>query len=568
MEFTFRRRSCHTAAMTVHPYQAETVFSRFSAMAKTRPSHVFLRILPEVARVYGCAAGDITYGDMARQVAARKAILAQRDLTGLRVGLFLFNTPDFFVNWLALNALGVSIVPINPDLKRREIEYILAHSEMAMMIAAPQAPQMLADTCQTLGLPMIGPHDRMDDMIGHMAVVADPADPAAGMDDAPASCREAALLYTSGTTGQPKGCQLDQVYFLAAGDWYADLSPPFDLRPGSEVMLTPLPMFHMNALAYSVMAMITTGGTLVPLDRFHPDGWTKAMTDSRATIVHYLGVMPSILMKRPADDGDRAHKVRFGFGAGVDRKLHADFEARFGFPLVEAWAMTETGAGVCIAATGTERHVGNNCFGTPTPDMQTRIVDDDGHDLPDGTAGELLVRRAGANPQFGFFRAYLKDPDATAAAWADGWFHTGDIVMRNGDGYFFFRDRKKNIIRRSGENIAALEVETVLMRHAGAAALAVGPVPDPLREQEVACLVVPAPGIRAEDLFDQLFALAEDDLAYFKAPGWFAVVDSLPLTGTQKLQRGALQTQLVQMLEGGQLHDFRHRKSRRNRAAG
>ena len=136
----------------------------------------------------------------------------------------------------------------------------------------------------------------------------------------------ALIIYTSGTTGQPKGCQLDQVYFLAAGDWYAGLSAPFDLRPGLEVMLTPLPMFHMTALAYSVMAMITTGGTLVPLDRFHPDGWTKAMRDSQATIVHYLGVMPSILMKRPADDGDRAHQVRFGFGAGVDRKLHADFE--------------------------------------------------------------------------------------------------------------------------------------------------------------------------------------------------------------------------------------------------
>jgi acyl-coenzyme A synthetase/AMP-(fatty) acid ligase len=200
--------------------------------------------------------------------------------------------------------------------------------------------------------------------------------------------------------------------------------------------------------------------------------------------------------------------------------------------------------------------------------MQARIVDDDGRDLPDGTPGELLVRRAGADPQFGFFRAYFKDPDATAAAWADGWFHTGDIVMRNHDGHFFFRDRKKNIIRRSGENIAALEVETVLMRHAGAAALAVGPVPDPLREQEVACLVVPAPGVRAEDLFDQLFALAQDELAYFKAPGWFAAVDSLPLTGTQKLQRGALQAQLVQMLESDQLQDFRHRKSRRNRAAG
>ena len=553
--------------MTSHPYQKETVFSRFSATAAARPSQVFLRILPEVAHVYGCAAGDIAYGDMAGQVATRQSDLAGRDMTGMRVGLFLFNTPDFFVNWLALNALGASIVPINPDLKRREIEYILTHSEMAFVIAAPQAPQLLTDACKALCLPMIGPHDKIE----HVKIVSDTAASAtddAPMDEEPASRREAALLYTSGTTGQPKGCQLDQVYFLAAGDWYAGLSAPFDLRPGLEVMLTPLPMFHMNALAYSVMAMITTGGTLVPLDRFHPDGWTKAMRDSQATIVHYLGVMPSILMKRPADDGDRAHQVRFGFGAGVDRKLHADFETRFGFPLVEAWAMTETGAGVCIAATGKERHVGSNCFGTPTADMQARIVDDDGRDLPDGTPGELLVRRAGADPQFGFFRAYLKDPDATAAAWADGWFHTGDIVMRNHDGHFFFRDRKKNIIRRSGENIAALEVETVLMRHAGAAALAVGPVPDPLREQEVACLVVPAPGVRAEDLFDQLFALAQDELAYFKAPGWFAAVDSLPLTGTQKLQRGALQAQLVQMLESDQLQDFRHRKSRRNRAAG
>ena len=527
-------------------------------MAEARPAQPFLRILPDVAAAYGCASGDISYRDMALQVAARRDVLAAAGLpVGARIGLYLFNTPDFFVNWLAANALGLSIVPINPDLKRREAEFIIAHSEMVLMIAAGQAPQMLQDICDESGLPLIGPAEAPP----QLQVTA------AGL-SAPHSRREAALLYTSGTTGQPKGCQLDQVYFLTAGDWYAALPAPYDLRPGKEVMLTPLPMFHMNALAYSVMAMITTGGTLVPLDRFHPDRWTDAVSDSDATILHYLGVMPSILMRRPEDDRDRQHQVRFGFGAGVDRKLHAAFEARFGFPLVEAWAMTETGAGVCIAATGSKRAVGQNCFGMAPSEMQTRIVDDAGQDVADGTPGELLVRRAGDDPRFGFFRAYLKDPDATDAAWDGGWFHTGDIVMRDSDGLFFFRDRKKNIIRRSGENIAALEVETVLMRHAGVAALAVGPVPDPLREQEVACLVVPAPGVDANALFAELFALAQEELAYFKAPGWFAAVESLPLTGTQKLQRGALQSLLHTLFEDGTLVDYRHGKSRRARAAG
>ena len=143
----------------------------------------------------------------------------------------------------------------------------------------------------------------------------------------------------------------------------------------------------------------------------------------------------------------------------------------------------------------------------------------------------------------------------------------GDIVIRDSDGLFFFRDRKKNIIRRSGENIAALEVETALMRHTGVIGLAVGPVPDPLREQEVACLVVPAPGVDAKSLYAELFALAQEELAYFKAPGWFAAVENLPLTGTQKLQRGALQSLLHTMYDTGALVDFRHQKSRSARAA-
>ena len=162
---------------------------------------------------------------------------------------------------------------------------------------------------------------------------------------APNRDSECALLYTSGTTGRPKGCVLPNEYFLYAGHWYATVGGLIALNHGSERMLTPLPVFHMNAMAYSAMAMVTTGGCLIVLDRFHPKSWWASVKDSRATIVHYLGVMPPMLMGAPESADDKRHGVRFGFGAGVDKALHDPFEVRFGFPLVEAWAMTETGAG-------------------------------------------------------------------------------------------------------------------------------------------------------------------------------------------------------------------------------
>ena len=155
--------------------------------------------------------------------------------------------------------------------------------------------------------------------------------------------------------------------------------------------------------------------------------------------------------------------MRFGFGAGVDRRHHAPFEQRFGFPLLEAWAMTETGAGAVVIANREPRHVGTELLRPRrSARVQWRLVDDDGDDVPTGEPGELLVRAAGADPRRGFFSGYLKDEAATAEAWADGWFHTGDMVRRDADGQLYFVDRRKNVIRRSGENISAVEVESVL----------------------------------------------------------------------------------------------------------
>ena len=192
------------------------------------------------------------------------------------------------------------------------------------------------------------------------------------------------------------------------------------------------------------------GGCVVPLDRFHPTSWWSSVKEAGATIGHYLGVMPAMLLNLDAEPGDRDHCVRFGFGAGVSAAHHAIFEERFGFPLVEAWAMTETGVAAAVIASEEPRKIGTACFGRPPAELDWRIVDEHGENVASGESGELLVRRAGPNPQFGFFAGYLKDPEATASAWDGGYFHTGDVVYCDSDGLMHFVDRKKNVIRRSG----------------------------------------------------------------------------------------------------------------------
>ena len=511
-----------------------TVSQALANAAATWPDNAFLAILPETAGIYGIPAGETSYAAADRAVSGLRAAYAAAGYgCGHRVGLLLENRPAFFLHWLALNGLGVSVVPINGDLRSAELEYLIGHSEIALSVALPERHADLLAAADKAGRPLRVMAD------GDTPPAA--AFPAPTPDAQPGELSECALLYTSGTTGRPKGCILPNRYFLHAGAWYARIGGLAELRPGRERMITPLPLVHMNAMAYSAMAMILTGGCLIPLDRFHPRSWWDNVRDAKATVVHYLGVMPAMLMKAAPSADDRKHGVRFGFGAGVDRSLHAACEERFGFPLLEAWAMTETGAGAVVIANHEPRHIGSSCFGREESDVEVRLVADDGKAAAIGENGELLVRHAGPDPRYGFFAGYLKDAAATNEAWADGWFHTGDIVRREADGCLRFVDRKKNVIRRSGENISAVEVESVLQGHPLVKAVAVAAVPDPVRGDEVMALVVaesrPADLVEAAQSITQ-WALGQ--LAYYKAPGYVAFVDALPLTTTNKIQRGEL----------------------------
>jgi acyl-CoA synthetase (AMP-forming)/AMP-acid ligase II len=321
----------------------------------------------------------------------------------------------------------------------------------------------------------------------------------------------------------------------------------------------------MNAMAYSTMVMLLTGGCVVPLDRFHPDTWWESVRESRATIVHYLGVMPAMLLGAPAEEGDRTHRVRFGFGAGVSPRLHAVFEQRFGFPLLEAWAMTETGAGAVMIANREPRKVGTACFGAAEARIDYRIVDETGRDVRAGEPGELWVRGARATSRFGFFREYLKEPEATAEAWAGGYFHTGDIVAVDADSDFHFIDRKKNVIRRSGENISAVEVESVLLQHPNIASVGITAVPDEVRGDEVMACVVPRLAVAAaerEKFALEILQFCLDQLAYFKAPGYVVFCEQLPLTPTAKIQRAQLKELGRQLLASSTCVDLRSLKKR------
>ncbi len=520
--------------------QGACVAEAFADTAARHAARPFLLVLPETAAAYGIASGTIPYAAAAAEIARLRAGYAAAGYgSGHRIGLMLENRPAFFLHWLALNGLGVSVVPLNPELRPAECDYIVRHSGIVLAVAA--APHLAALRAVAPELPVI------DDAAPPPAA----AGAASGMK--PARSAECGLLYTSGTTGRPKGCVLSNEYYLHTGDWYATAGGLCALRPDDR-LITPLPLTHINAMTYSTMAMIATGGCIVQLDRFHPRSWWDAVRDSRATIIHYLGVMPSMLLGAAPDPRDRDHAVRFAFGAGVDRHHHAAFEARFGFPLLEAWAMTETGAGAVVIANREPRHVGTACFGRPAAAVEVRIVPED---------GEFLVRAAGADPRAGFFTEYLKDPDATAAAWDGGWFHTGDIVRQDAEGYLYFVDRKKNIVRRSGENISAAEVESVLRRHPDIAEVAVAAAQDAVRGEEVlACIVPRAPIADAASLAADIVRAALQDLSYFKVPGWIGFVDALPLTASQKVARGALKAMAEEMLARGGCIDTRGLKRR------
>jgi acyl-CoA synthetase (AMP-forming)/AMP-acid ligase II len=516
--------------------QHTTLGQALHAAASTYASNLLLMAPANAQRAYAPEGEAYSFAETAARVRQLAGVYADAGYgSGHRVGLFLENRLDHVLHKLALNTLGACIVPINPDYRPRELAYLVDHAQLDLVVVLQRR---VDDLRAALREASWQPGYVTLEGFAHSL----PRAPRDASREAVHGNTPASILYTSGTTGKPKGCVLSHRYELASGHAYATRGGLAALGEGTERIYNPLPLFHVNASVVSFPGALLTGNCQVQTDRFQPSRWWTEAKGSGATVVHYLGVIAQMLWAQPAGLQDRDHCVRFGFGAGVEPQLHAAFEQRFGFPLIELWGMTEMVR--ILTDNHAPRQVGTRAFGRARPGLEVRVADDAGVEVVGETPGEMLIRHSEATPRQDFFLGYLNDAEATEAAWRGGWFHTGDIVWRDASGMLHFVDRRKNIVRRSGENIAAAEVEALLLTHPWVEQVAVMGLPDEIREEEVLACVVLKPGLVPAGACDEtaraLFDFCYQHLAYYKAPGWLWFTKEIPTTATQKIQKHSL----------------------------
>jgi carnitine-CoA ligase len=445
--------------------------------------------------------------------------------SGDRVAVICSNRFDFLRVFLGCAWIGAVSVPINTASRGHQLQHILANSAARLLILEGGFAANL-DQLDMAALPLEMIWTVGADMpVRAGAILSRPVPVATRM------CAEEALrprdlltiLYTSGTTGPSKGvCCPHAQYFW----WGANTAALLGLGE-SDVLQSTLPLFHTNALNTFFQAMLM-GISVTFEKRFSASDFYAALARSKATATYVLGAMVPILLARPRTPDESSHHTRIALAPGVPARFHTEFTERTGIRLIDGWGSTETN--FAIGTTWDKQRPGT--MGPAFEGFEARVVDQDDNEVPDGQPGELLVR---ANAPYAFATGYFDAPEKTVEAWQNLWFHTGDRVIRENDGYFRFVDRIKDAIRRRGENISSYEVEQVLLSHPGVAMAAAFPVRSALAEDEVMVAVVLNPGQAPAEL--DLVKYCEPLLPYFAVPRYVDFVDQLPTTENGKVQK-------------------------------
>ena len=447
---------------------------------------------------------------------------------GDRVCVMLSNCPEFLYAWFGLMKIGAILVPINSAFRQTETQYIVQHAEAAAIVVDAATGPVVADIAAHLpwGCPRISlATTPAAGDIAWAEVLAGPS-PAAPMVEVDTSS-VASLIYTSGTTGQPKGVMQPHRSYVIAGESFAMRA---GLRADDRV-LAVLPLFHANAQFYSTMGTLVAGATLMLLRRFRASQFWAHVQHSDATQFNFIGAMARMLYNQPPTPLEATHRVRIACGAPVPVDIYADFERRFHLTVLETYGLSECPMGTSNLAHMRKMGSMGKPARHPDPTLYTRVrlVDDADRDVPVGQVGEVLLQSPA------LMVGYYREPERTAEAMRGGWFHTGDDARQDEEGFFFFVDRKKDLIRRRGENIASVEIERVLNDHPAVAESAVIPVPAALGEDEIHAYVVLRPG--AQTTAEELQAWCAARLARFKMPQSVRFRDILPKTPTQRVEK-------------------------------
>lgn len=336
----------------------------------------------------------------------------------------------------------------------------------------------------------------------------------------------AAILYTSGTTGPAKGvcCPHAQFYW-----WAVNVGGQLQITE-RDTLYTSLPLFHTNALTAFFQSWIA-GATYTLGERFSASRFWQRVSDSRASLTYLLGAMVNILLAQPDGEFDRAHSVTRALAPATPANLWTPFKRRFGVQVVEGYGSTETNGAIGVLPH--EQRPGY--MGRVRRGFDARVVDENDSEVPDGGGGELLLR---PDKPFSFARGYWQMDVKTVEAWRNLWFHTGDLVIRDADGWFRFSDRLNDSIRRRGENVSSFEVEQVVLDHPAIAAVAAFAVPSELAEDEVMVAIVLEEGAALD--YAELMRFCEPRMAYFAIPRYAEAVDELPLTENGKVRKSVL----------------------------
>ncbi|QOG06048.1 acyl--CoA ligase [Aureimonas sp. OT7] len=482
----------------------------------------------------------ITYAQMRRQVNGLASQLVRSGVTkGTHVGVMLPNIPAFPLTWLALGRIGAVMLPINPAYTPREVAHVMNLAD-AEWIVTHEATRGVVE--QAVAETLIAPLDgRMivfgdgdcGEALDWSRLAAEPADSFVP----PAPVEPYDLLniqFTSGTSGFPKGCMLSQRYWISAGKVNA-------FRDGRRYrrLLASTPFFYMDPQWLLLMTLFQRG-TLFVAARQSTSRFSAWLRDYEIEFC----LLPWVLHGMHAQDHDADNRVVRANIYGCPKDLHRQLEDRFDLNAREAFGMTETGPAMFVPVERSDK-VGSGSCGVPCPFRECRIVGEDGEPVEHGAIGELQIRGPG------IMLGYYNNPEATAEALKDGWFSTGDLFRQTDDGFYQIVGRKKDMIRRSAENIAAREVETVLAAAPGVAEVAVVGVPDALRGQEVkAYLKLKAGWSPGAQVIDDVIAVAQAGLAPFKVPRFYAFVDDFPRTASLKIAKPKITADVADLRVG------------------
>ncbi len=515
--------------LSLYPAHDGTLASLLESRAAADPRRVFL--------VFGDR--STTWGEFRGAVEQIAVALSRHGVaSGDRVAAMAENSEHYVTLFFALARLGAILVPINPAFGVEEARYVLHHAEVSAICCARKALDVARQAAA--GLAPAPWFALLDEAAGqdipHLSDLASqsPTQPLESLQ--PVTSESTCLiLYTSGTTGFPKGVMHSQGNFVLAGEGFVER---MHLQP-DERLLCVLPLFHINALFYSLGGAAAAGATLVLAPHFSASQFWTLAAATGATEVNLIAAVGNILARRPRDEFVSAHRLTKIYGAPIPPDLYSVFRDEFGVPtLIEGYGMTEIPGACNLPFEGPEVQ---GSMGRPArhPDpsvafAELRVADEAGLELPPGEVGELLVR----TPIL--MKGYYRDPEQTAAAFrvddaGTRWFATGDLVRRDENEFYTFVARQKDIIRKRGENIAGAEIDRVIAGHPAVAEVATIGVPSELGEEDILVAVVARADrtLTAHEIVDW----CDEHLATIKRPRYVTFLEALPLTPTHRVAK-------------------------------